>query len=93
MLSDVMECATLLRDIRFWNAVFLVKKVMSFLLLLIGFFFFIFFSTGKKNIWVIDFIIYERITVKARTARTHIFIDHLFCQSVLLTFSVKNWVR
>ena len=31
-----------------------------------------FFSTGKKNIWVIDFIIYERITISKNCKDTHL---------------------
>ena len=49
MLSDVMECATLLRDIRFWNAVFLVKKVMSFSFTLDWFLFLHFFFYRQEK--------------------------------------------
>ena len=44
-----MECATLLRDIRFGMG-FFREKGSKFFLLLIGFFVFVFFfSTGKKK--------------------------------------------
>ena len=87
-----MECATLLRDIRFGMRFFGEKARKFFFYSWLVSFFSFFFSIGKKNIWVIDFIIYERITVSKNCKDTHL-LDHLFCQSVLLTFSVKNWVR
>ena len=49
----------------------------------------LFFSTGKKNIWVIDFIIWTNYGKQELQGLTSPLII-LFCQSVLLTFSAPG---
>ena len=90
------ECATLLRDIRFEIRV-LVKNVVSFSFTLDWFLFFISFLlqarkrrkqlalSAVSNVWTN----YSKQELQGRTSSLII----LLCQSVLLTFSVKNWVR
>ena len=56
----------------FWKAVFGEKgRKVFFYSLLVSFSSF-FFSTGKKNIWVIGFNIYERITVSKNCKDAHL---------------------
>ena len=89
MLSDfVMECATLLRDIRFGMGIF-GQKVVSFSFTLDWFLFLHFFFLQARKMFECLALSFMNKLRQARTGRTHIFIDHLFCQSVLLTFSVK----
>ena len=92
--QNVMECATLLRDIRFGMRFFGEKgRKFFFYSWLVSFFHFFFNYRQEKYLsdWI--YHLWTNYAKQELQGHTHIFIDHLFCQSVLLTFSVKNWAR
>ena len=78
------ECATLLREFFFYSW-------------LVSFSSFLFSYRQEKDVsnWYYQqFKMYERITVSKNCKRGRtISLIILFCKSVLLTFSVKNWVK